>query len=634
MTFTLKITNGNTEVDFFSAGFSLTEGGLKLGATRHKGKSFAPLVGRHGSAFSEVDYSNRSVDILFHVNGSTYPELAGNIRTFSKLIREANEGNSVDLVVQVQDSDTSYLRILGGEIEKPDTMFSLEGVHLKQDGLWKLKNIRARLTCAPFFTNYFSGEKQEDVSRQVNTTITNGNFVSVNDIPGDIISETILRMVGSYSNGIKKVFVGVGNHSFETNLTAAIDSTQTSIAVDEDYNGKLLVPFTITIDSEDLKVTEVGSSWTVERGYNTTTAASHTLGTAVTINSRFDLDADDSLSYCDISVMRTGVVTGLTLNNAGAGTDEYNSNEVLTLSGNGNGDAEVRVLTVTSSGNISTFEIKDGGSGYTAIMTGVTVDSGTATFDVSSVASVTGTVTASTTDDLNTNYMNIALQGQGVHDLIEWDLEKHYTSVINQRVRFIGKEAQSANAWYESVNYRLKVGYRTDNDDSFIELVTTDWKTPTEDTDALFDFGSAVLPPTGSTDNAPDISIILQAQIHPEEVLDAGLSPITYNINLDYIEIMPVEYGFRIIDCREVPFFINDEMVDDSRNIAPYVQELATEYQGEVSVDGIMNSFRLIPTNAGNSVHIMFVDGGGTSSLTMTSDIEIASIGNYLGIVD
>lgn len=632
MTMTLKITNGKTEIDFFSSNFRMNEGGLRLASSKHKGKSYSPLVGIHGSKFSEVEYSNRKVDLEFTVYGNTYPELTGNLRTFSKLIREASEGRNVDLVIQVQDSNTSYLRILSGEIEEPDTMFSMEGVHWKEGNTWQLKDVKARLVTAPFFTNVFSGEKQENISRQINTTVSNGGVISVNDIPGDIISDTVVRMVGQYSNGIKKVFLGIGNHSLETNLSSAVDSTQTTISVDEDYTDKVLVPFSVTIDTEQLKVTEVGSSWTVERGYNGTTAASHTSGSTVSFDTRFNLDADDSLSYCDISIMRSGVITGLSLSSGGTG---YSSNEVLTLTGAGNGDATIRVLTVDN-GVIQTFEIKDGGSGYAATNT-VTGSGGgneDATFTVDNVVGVTGTVTASTTDDLNSNYMAIDVSGQGVHDLIEWDLSKYYASIINQRIRFIGKEAQSSNAWSQQVNYRLKVGYRTNNDDSFVELSKTDWKTPTEDTDALFDFGSAVIPPTGSTNDAPDISIVLQAQIHPEEVLDASLNPITYNINLDYIEIMPVQYGFRVIDCGSVPFFINDEMVDDSRGDAPYVQELATEYQGEVSVAGIMNSFRLIPSNSGNSVHIMFIDGGGTSSLNMSSDIEIACIGNYQSIVD
>ena len=712
MSFTIKITNGKTEADFLSTSYKLEEGGLRIPATRYKALSSAPLVGSHGNSYSNIEYQNRKLNLNFSVYGSTYPTLMGNLNTISKLINEANQGECVDLVLQAQDSNTSYLKILSASLKMPDQMFSLEGVHWKEDGNYVLHGCGLDLETAPFFTDYPSYESESDVTRAVDTTIDNGDALSFTDIAGDITTETILEFVGAYSNGTEKIYIGTGMFSLETNLTAAINDTVTSMAVDEDYQGKLLVPFSVTIDSEQLEVTNIeDGTWTVVRGYNSTTPASHSLGATVTLDTRYDLDADSSLSYCDTSGMRTGVIDDISLVGGGSG---YTVNQIVTLSGDGNGDAKIRVLSV-SSGAIVTWEITDGGSGYTAADTGVTCTPAGATFDVDAIVNVaeaggaatvsigaagtgysvsdvltlTGgnsdcTVTVSTvgtggdvtgislttagteyvvqdayattaaptggsgctididtiatnvstTDDLGSNYMTVKVSGQGEHDLIEWDLDRHYVSVINQRCRIIGKEAQSGSGWNTSLNYRVKVGYRTDNDDSFIELDKTDWKTPVSSTNALFDFGSVMIPPSGSVESAPELAIILQVQIKPDDVYDSILDIIEYSLDIDFIKLIPVGYGFRFINCGSVPFFINDKLIDDSRKIAPYVQEYSTAFLGEVTVDGIMPPVRLIPTNAGNSLHFLFEDGGGTASMAMDLDVEVAVIGNYLGLVD
>jgi len=711
MSFTVKISNGNTEVDFLSSSFKLEEGGLKIPATSYSGRSSSTLIGSHGTKYIDMNYKNRKVNLSFSVYGSTYPILMGNVNTISKLILEANQGNNVDLILQVQDSNTSYLKILSASLKMPDQMFSLEGVHWKDESNYVLHKCELQVETSPFFTDYASYESESDVTRDVDTTIDNGDALSFTDIAGDITTETILEFVGAYANGTEKIYIGTGTHSLETTLTAGIDNSQTSIVVDEDYQGKILVPFKVTVESEKLQVTNIEDGvWTVVRGYAGTTPASHDLGTAVVMNTRYDLDADSSLSYCDTSNMRTGVVSELSL--AGGGSD-YVVNEIVTLSGAGDENAKIRVLTV-SSGAIVTWEIIDGGSGYATTDTDVTCTEAGATFDVDGITNVeeaggaatvsigsggsgystsdvltldggnddctvtvssvdtagavtgvsittagTGYIVAdnyetdvaptggtgceididtietniSTTDDLGSNYMTIKVSGQGVHDLLEWDLDRDYVSVINQRCRIVGKEAQSGSGWYSSLNYRIKIGYRTDNDDSFIELDKTDWKTPNANTNSLFDFGSVMIPPSGSVESAPELSIILQVMIKPEDVYDNSLDIIEYSLDIDFIKLIPVGYGFRLINCGNVPFFINDKLIDDSRKQAPYVQEYSSSFLGEVAVDGIMSPVRLVPSKSGNSLHFLFEDGGGTASMAMDLDVEVGIIGNYLGLV-
>ena len=712
MSFILKLSNGKTEVDFISSSYKLTEGGLRLPPARYKTVAPQPLVGVHGQRYGSVEYQNRSVEVSFSVYGSTYSILMGNVNTLSKLIHEANNGGKVDLIIQAQDSNNSYLRVLSGQFKLPDQIFSLEGVHWKDGSNYVLHNNSITIETAPFFTDYPSYEREGDVVRDYDGTVDNGETISLTDIAGDMTTETILEFVGAYSNGTQKIYIGNGAHSLVTNLTAGIDDSVLSMVVDEDYSGRVLVPFIVTIGTEELRVTNVeDGTWTMTRAYDGSSAASHSLGNAVTMSTRYDLNADSALSYCDTSNMRTGLVNSMSL--AGGGTG-YVVNQIVTLTGQGNADCKIRVLSVAS-GAIVTWEITDGGSGYTDSDTGVTCTAVGATFDIDAITSVeeaggatgvnssggggtgysdgdvltltagngdcTVTVTSetagmvddldittagtgyivaddyvttspdggtgctidintiatnvSTTDDLDSKYMTIKVSGQGIHDLVEWDLDREYVSVINQRCRVVGKEAQTGSGWNTSINYRVKIGYRSIEDDSFIELDKTDWKTPNAQTDALFDFGSAMIPPSGSNISAPSLSIILQVQIKPDDAYDSSLDIVEYSLDIDFLKLIPVGNGFRYINCGTVPFFILDKLIDDSRMAAPYVQEVnGAEFAGEVVVDGIMPPIRLMPTNAGSSLTFLFEDGGGTASMAMDLDTEVGIIGNYLGLVD
>jgi len=632
MTFTIKISNGKTEVDFLLDGsYSLTEGGLNLSSTKSKKTASAPLVGSHGTKYSSVDYQNRAVSLTFSVYGSSYATLMSNVNTVSKLIQEANTGGEVNLILQTQDSSTSYLKIIGGEIVIPQQMFSMEGVHWKEGDTYVLHDFKLSLETAPFFTDYASYENEIDVARVVDTTVDNGASVSITDIAGDITTETILEFVGKYSSGTQKIYIGTGTHALETNLTVGIDDSETEITVDEDYTGKLLVPFAVDVESEELEIIAIeAGAWTVVRGYNSSTPAAHVATTAVTVQTLYDLDADSGLSHCTTASMRTGLIDSMSINTNGTG---YVVNQIFTLTGDGDANAKARILSVSDTGAIVTWEITDAGSGYTASDTNVSINNGIATFDIDAIANVSETDTASTSDDLGSSYMEITVFGQGTQDLVEWTLDRHYVSTINQRCRVVGREASTGSAWNTSINYRVKIGYRTEEDSSFIEMDKTDWKTPNAQTDALFDFGSIMMPPSGSTNSAPDVTVILQVQIKPDDVYDSVDTIIEYTLDLDFIKFIPIGNGFRYINCGPVPFFILDKLIDDSRKIAPYVQEYTSSFRGDVTVDGIMPPVRLVPTNSGNSLHFLFEDGAGTANMTMTLDVEVGVVGNYLGLV-
>ena len=77
--------------------------------------------------------------------------------------------------------------------------------------------------------------------------------------------------------------MAVNHRNFaQTTLAAAItDTSGTSITVTSETSFPA-APFIISIDTECLLVTVVnGTTWTVTRGYESSTAATHTNGTAI-----------------------------------------------------------------------------------------------------------------------------------------------------------------------------------------------------------------------------------------------------------------------------------------------------------------------------------------------------------------
>jgi hypothetical protein len=77
---------------------------------------------------------------------------------------------------------------------------------------------------------------------------------------------------------------GIEQLANTTTLSAAITSSATSLTVASDAGFPTTAPFTVTIGTEDLTVTAVsGTTWTVTRGANGTTAAAQAAGATVSL---------------------------------------------------------------------------------------------------------------------------------------------------------------------------------------------------------------------------------------------------------------------------------------------------------------------------------------------------------------
>ena len=707
MTFELLITNGASSVDFISSDFKLEDSGLELGYPKQAGVASYPLAGGHGTMFQSVYYSNRSIKLTFSVYGETYADLTENLRKLTRLIFEANKGNNVDLKIQAQDSANSYLRILSGTIKQPNKLFSLEGVHYKSGDTYIIKDITLDLITAPFFSDEFSGVSIDDVSLSsiYSSSIDNYDNINLVDIAGDTTTETILKFIGNYStDGINKIFIGCGSHSLETNLATAITGTVgTTIYVDEDYTNKLLVPFVITIDSEDMRVTDIyEGEWTVERGYNSSTPATHVDDSDVTIEDNYELDADVS----DSSVRtpkRDGIVDTADMSGGATAGSGFALNQILYL------DqaslqikfASIRITGVDDSGGVETFDIIDGGEGYGTGTTTAVGGTGTnCIVNILTIFNMTSTTTASTSADLNSNYLDIDYKGNGPITLVEWEYDRTHSAVVNQMARFIGRSIELVDVdggWSSNVNYRICVGYfknttavtaealdisetlmdvdddyteefdptfiitidsekmrvthmtasvwtiergydgtspathttsTTINIEYFVELNSTSWSKPTTNTGTLFDIGSLFFPTSSSKISAPNLIVRLEAEIDPD------IATVTQILYLDFIKILPVGNGFRLIDNNDVCLEDTYKLVDDSRRVVPYVEEYDSEFMGEVTVNGTANPVRLLPENSGNSLHLMFETDTGYSVMGITANLTVYTVGQFLNLVE
>lgn len=627
----LRLIDGFNIVDFLgNQGYSLDEGGMRLPSPKYRGTQAVPIVGIHGNTYKEIEYRNRKVQISFTIEDTTYSGILDKINKINTLVNEANMGQEVAVEYEMEDSPTGYLKVLAGTFEFPGNIMSRAGIGWKEGNVFKLHDCTLELETSPFFSDTFEGERFSAVPYSKSKTISNDDGdLNLTSLPGDVLSDTILKFTGNYSDGLGYIWMGMGKHALETTLDGTINSTQTTITPQNGFVNDLLVPFEIQIDTENMRVTELGSSWTVERGYGGTTAASHTDGSTVSIISQYYFDADDSLSYCTTSVLTTGTVTDVAINAAGSG---YSVNKIITIS-SGNSDATLRVLDVDGSGAVQEVEIVDGGTGYTTGTGFATTDSGSGlTIDINGVSSDTATVTASTTDDLNSNYMEISMAGQGIRQLVKWTVDRKEVAVINQKARIMGRLAQTASGWTNSVDYRIKLQYDSDSGYSN-ELTTTAWRAIDDSSSSILDLGLVNFPPTATRRSAADIQMILEARIKPEQVYDASLTLQTYTIRLDFLRIMPVGNGLRYIKCSDVPVETSDRLLDDSRRSVPIVEEfVGSEFDGEVTVTGLMSPLRTNPLRNGNSLHIIFQSKGYSSSLTQSISFDAYVIGNYIGM--
>ncbi len=71
--------------------------------------------------------------------------------------------------------------------------------------------------------------------------------------------------------------------TMQSTLSAAVTASATTISVAGGGGPWPAAPFTVVIDSEQLRVTATGASWTVTRGINGTTAAAHSSGANATL---------------------------------------------------------------------------------------------------------------------------------------------------------------------------------------------------------------------------------------------------------------------------------------------------------------------------------------------------------------
>ena len=201
----------------------------------------------------------------------------------------------------------------------------------------------------------------------------------------------VARTAGTWGDSLKVVTVDRGADQVVTlaaTPAAAINAgdtvtftvegeTKTALVYDWDGTSELTVILddpTVLLDTDSVlddpdQVGEATGSLTVQSGGSGYTASDVVAQTGTT--------GTGSALTAEILTIADGVLTGTGV--VATGGDTYEADDVVAVTGGGGAGGTIRVTGVTGGGGIDTFEIVDGGSGYTAGALTVAVGSQTGT---------------------------------------------------------------------------------------------------------------------------------------------------------------------------------------------------------------------------------------------------------------
>jgi len=664
-------------IDFLgTVEYDLVESGFTFPPPRRKDVTAGPVFGIHGEKIVTSIYQNRVLKITFDITASSYNTIIQNIMTINDMLDRAKERNSeddkaknVELYVQLDSSDSkSYFRVLNGELKLPDYLFSMEGVHFFDGTNYRLTGIVLTLEAEPFAysssnlntwesvtgdrplevalqninsTGYDSGGVEVDNHFDANAQ----NFVSLeaSSVIGDKKNATTLVLTNESATyeTMGKLYIGAAPGNYFYTLTANIDDSVTTMYVDQEVY-HYATPLVMLIGTEEILITvkeNATRKLTIVRGHNSTTPASHTAGDDLELISlNTVLEAEDG----DFSDLIGGLVIGASVN--AQGTD-YSEDDVLTITGGGGTGCTLLVSTVGGSGEVLTFIILTVGSGYSETVgasTTVVPSGGTGcTIDIEDVQDDDHTNSADAGSS-GGEYEAITLEQAGVKSVVSWTMTQDQVAAQKGLIRIFGRLANVGTAagrfWRREINYRLTFSY-TGRSALDTVVYTTDWKSPQITTVQLFDFGSVTLPPFAfpGNDNIAGLKITLEVQIKPDDVLDDSLDAITYYMNLDYLYLFPIEYGYRVIETRSEPIARGDKIVDDGWQDLAYVEQIESYPSGDsMGRASILNAYMLaiqLSPNEDQRIYFLQESTSGLAEIDRTVDVQVFTVGTFLNLV-
>jgi hypothetical protein len=153
-------------------------------------------------------------------------------------------------------------------------------------------------------------------------------------------------------------------------------------------------------------------------------------------------------------------------------------------------------------------------------------------------------------------YTQFAFSGTTEQALISWDLSAAQVEATQGPFRIFGR-VKDATHWDQNANYAIAIKYGTDI------LWQGEWRKPVNTTTELFDFGTVYMPPwlVGTETGLAALTIEIRGQ---RDI--AG----TTTINFDFLALLPMDGGYRIINFRAVGMAQTESVVDDGWTDAVY----------------------------------------------------------------
>lgn len=153
-------------------------------------------------------------------------------------------------------------------------------------------------------------------------------------------------------------------------------------------------------------------------------------------------------------------------------------------------------------------------------------------------------------------YTQFQFSGTTEQALIRWDLTAAQVEATQGPFRLFGR-VKDATHWDQNANYAIAIKYGTEI------LWQSKWRKPINTTTELFDFGTVYMPPwlVGTETGLAALSIEIR-----------GIRDIagTTTIDFDYLGLLPMDGGYRVLEFRATGMAQNEYLVDDGWTDAVY----------------------------------------------------------------
>lgn len=593
MAFVLQLSDDTGRViDFISASYALEEQGFAMQPPDKKNIEAGPSFYIHGQRIVSTTYGNRNISITFEVTGATREIVGQRIAVIEQILERArqrqemvNSGFSVELKFQIDGmTSPSYFRVLDGEFSLPRNLMSASGVHWKDGNNYKIKGCGLQLICEPFAYSASPHLTWEDSS-------------------GDRPSEVGLRnsnTAGAYSTG--GIQVDNGKDSTRDNVANLLASS-----VGGDQNAAtVLILENDSPDFEDFGKVYVGAALGIE--YFTLSGAIDNSQTTITV--------DEDLSPYKVPINLL-----------------IDSEELLATSLN----KTTRQLTVTRGHNSTTPASHSDNAVLKNLSMNPMLDSSDG--DYTGLSSPDTYTNFALPGALGGSYYEVEFTGSATKDLVTWTMTKDQVAAQQGLVRIFGRLSAQAGAgvaayryWTQKCLYRLVFRYISRSGGDPI-IHTTPWVTPLDATTQLLDFASVRIPPYGvaGQDQVSQISVTIQAKLKALYVAD------TVGLNIDYLMLLPIEYGYRAMETRGEGLARGDKIVDDGWKGIAYVEQIASYPSGaSLGKASIINAYMSpVWLQPGFDQRLYFIQesDSGIADPGRRFDVRLYAVNTFLNLV-